>query len=216
MIRCVGLSTGAQRLSASKELSRSAEQVRKFLAGVLNAFRHQRNSHHRPHRRAGRADTCSTPFGIKGTLTTSLPQGRASGKPVLNAFRHQRNSHSRERRCGGYDGCAQRLSASKELSRLMNLDYWPLLRVLNAFRHQRNSHSGHGTGRTHPGGCSTPFGIKGTLTIDFLDRPIAFHRCSTPFGIKGTLTFCRNDDSSRHLRCSTPFGIKGTLTGRLR
>src|SRR5581483_1122799 len=107
---------------------------------------------------------CSTPFGIKGSLTCAS-RFIDSHNSVLNAFRHQRFSHQSVRpmsviecRCStpfGIKGsltseasqlhfaktCAQRLSASKVLSpfyaRCSNKNNL----VLNAFRHQRFSHS---------------------------------------------------------------------------
>ena len=204
---------------------------------MLNAFRHQRNSHWSLRRIARDFNECSTPFGIKGTLTLigghllsgdflcSTPFGikgtltiwkssilrRSTGAQrlsaskelsrtfparspirkgiVLNAFRHQRNSHA--------DAFNQLFAG---------------ISVLNAFRHQRNSHVPKLPSGTLSRTCSTPFGIKGTLTARKYDTGQNFSKCSTPFGIKGTLTRYGAVGYQSTIMCSTPFGIKGTLT----
>ncbi len=138
----------AQRLSASKEQS-PWRLLRVIIADlcVLNACRHQRNNHdeiahnlHLPFAGAQRlsaskeqspcaarawtctrARLCSTPVGIKGTITLPVCSNRSESRRVLNACRHQRNNHT-----GRYGVIARRESAI----------------VLNACRHQRNNHCG--------------------------------------------------------------------------
>jgi len=39
------------------------------------------------------------------------------------------------------------------------------MRVLNAFRHQRNDHNLHQQQAHTSAACSTPSGIKGTITV---------------------------------------------------
>jgi len=60
--------------------------------------------------------------------------------------------------------------------------------VLNAFRHQRNDHFHSAV-------------LKITRKL-----------CSTPSGIKGTITEIASNDERYDIRCSTPSGIKGTIT----
>ena len=154
---------GAQRLSASKELS-------PCVSGCLL-----------------RSLTCSTPFGIKGTLTPARWR-KCRGCPVLNAFRHQRNSHWIPDAVLAVGNRAQRLSASKELSRRpAGKSLSACLRVLNAFRHQRNSHCASNRLR------KKPIGAQRLSASKELSRNARFGKsridgCSTPFGIKGTLT----------------------------
>ena len=111
---------GAQRLSASKELSRSIPGSCCSRLQVLNAFRHQRNSHcllKSPWRDSIRAQRLSA----SKELSRRRSARSRSNRIVLNAFRHQRNSHTRRR---------------SKPSRVVA--------VLNAFRHQRNSHTSAG------------------------------------------------------------------------
>ncbi len=82
---------------------------------------------------------CSTPFGIKGSFTVPRPQPRDVGS-VLNAFRHQRFFHTRNRSMYCDRKGAQRLSASKVLSRERSRAERRDRIVLNAFRHQRFFH----------------------------------------------------------------------------
>ena len=134
--------TCAQRLSASKVLSRLIRLLDRLLVIVLNAFRHQRFSHAYQPEDDEHSSMCSTPFGIKGSLTIVQRRQSVPMLSVLNAFRHQRFSHSvahpvRFLTCR----CAQRLSASKVLSRID-------IRCASRLHCM----------------CSTPFGIKGSLT----------------------------------------------------
>ena len=228
---------GAQRLSASKELSlvTVSHPIPGWSAQRLSASK-ELSQKLRRLQNAGSL-SCSTPFGIKGTLTRTVVNVADLHK-VLNAFRHQRNSHPmgvlRRAIC---IFSAQRLSASKELSpdELKTNDLWFFV-CSTPFGIKGTLTELDQTRRATKRWCSTPFGIKGTLTQLFaflrcdargaqrlsaskeLSRVAAIHHfaparpCSTPFGIKGTLT-------SQHLlfaflrkSCSTPFGIKGTLT----
>jgi len=68
--------------------------MRCFFRQVLNAFRHQRNDHSAYFLASSQLHECSTPSGIKGTIT-GREIGGASRRSVLNAFRHQRNDHDR-------------------------------------------------------------------------------------------------------------------------
>ncbi len=132
---------GAQRLSASKVLSPAARADSPrppilvlnafrhqrffhiyihaaccFNSIVLNAFRHQRFFHGDQLLKTCAILECSTPFGIKGSFTVNV-------SPLASVF-----------------NCAQRLSASKVLSRLSSFLYKLIMIVLNAFRHQRFFH----------------------------------------------------------------------------
>jgi hypothetical protein len=60
---------GAQRLSASKEYSPPGGTQHRSWCCVLNASRHQRNTHFPSLSIPVHAATCSTPLGIKGILT---------------------------------------------------------------------------------------------------------------------------------------------------
>ena len=136
----------------------------RVIISVLNAFRHQRNSHvclwrNRQQFRGAQRLSASKELSLRCARITF------AGKNVLNAFRHQRNSHHVVRsECAD---CAD---------------------VLNAFRHQRNSHCHSAPNFDCPAWCSTPFGIKGTLTGMLVSTVRTIWPCSTPFGIKGTLT----------------------------
>ena len=63
------------------------------------------------------------------------------------------------------------------------------------------------------GGCSTPFGIRGILTVIFREKSRNYvDKCSTPFGIRGILTEKQEARTVPLVWCSTPFGIRGILT----
>jgi len=64
---------------------------------VLNAFRHQRNDHLSKRDFDQAIDGCSTPSGIKGTITAKARFSLKDRNSVLNAFRHQRNDHVRRK-----------------------------------------------------------------------------------------------------------------------
>ncbi len=85
--------TGAQRLSASKERIHERGRRSGNRQPVLNAFRHQRRGYSLVAATFNIAMVCSTPFGIKGEDTR---KGRADLHHclvVLNAFRHQRRGY---------------------------------------------------------------------------------------------------------------------------
>ena len=155
---------GAQRLSAS------TEKTLAWFAGI-SFVEHW----------------CSTPFGINGKDTASVPFVRFH-VCVLNAFRHQRKRHCCIRCESQSSSGAQRLSASTEKtlsgpsglpSPLCVLNafrhqrkrhfawFWFLCGircVLNAFRHQRKRHPKQSRKPILAGWCSTPFGINGKDT----------------------------------------------------
>ena len=61
--------------------------------------------------------------------------------------------------------------------------------------------------------CSTPFGIRGILTLAKQFLRVGGGACSTPFGIRGILTNRNPEPGKIPLGwCSTPFGIRGILT----
>jgi len=156
----------AQRLSASSEFSlicfaqdaihfdgcstpfgiigilTSSPGIGTLYRGVLNAFRHHRNSH------------------------SQRPADAEVLRSVLNAFRHHRNSHSN--RTSSWRRrliSAQRLSASSEFSLGHQIETDSNPHVLNAFRHHRNSHTEGQSVSSRGRRCSTPFGIIGILTL---------------------------------------------------
>ena len=133
---------------------------------VLNAFRHQRESHHVLGQVLAHAIQCSTPFGIKENRTDATGAAATDAEHVLNAFRHQRESHANSNivHQSMTDG-AQRLSASKRIAQWFTVTAvrsW--YAVLNAFRHQRESHCRSLLCSSAPISCSTPFGIKENRT----------------------------------------------------
>ena len=85
---------------------------------------------------------CSTPFGIYGIVTLGNPRLALRIVP-----------------------CAQRLSASTELSPADRGDRQRWTDVLNAFRHLRNCHNRHERRANRRRRCSTPFGIYGIVTV---------------------------------------------------
>ncbi|BBO31079.1 hypothetical protein PLANPX_0691 [Lacipirellula parvula] len=152
--------TGAQRLSASKDLSRGDEQgedKRKLL--VLNACRRQRISHvgirHPVMRPALGAQRLSA---SKDLSPPSAQQLLAQGR-VLNACRRQRISHHQTIRFGGARPA-----------------------VLNACRRQRISHVPFNWRVATCWACSTPVGVKGSLTQ---------LRCKAPVLARRVLNACR-------------------------
>ena len=176
--------TGAQRLSASEEyaLEESADRTA-LSAGVLNAFRHQRNMHTQFRSRIPGASTpCSTPFGIRGICTQARITILLTTWPVLNAFRHQRNMHLIDRLnassaflvCStpfGIRGiCTWAPADRKEALWQCSTPFG--IRgictpdrargdatgcVLNAFRHQRNMHKSGTEGGADRGGVLNAF-----------------------------------------------------------
>ncbi len=140
---CNPSSDGAQRLSASKRISH-----RYWCCLFL-------------------ASACSTPFGIKEDFTGGELIFHRGKLIVLNAFRHQRGFHPVATLAGSSArSCAQRLSASKRISRGHDDIHVHRREVLNAFRHQRGFHEKitffWQGGRFK---CSTPFGIKEDFTV---------------------------------------------------
>ncbi len=150
---------------------------------------------------------------LSASKELSLPSQKLDGSfPfVLNAFRHQRNSHDRRGECGEATEGAQRLSASKELSQARKFIAQQTGEVLNAFRHQRNSHAADCRFAVSGAGAQRLSASK-ELSQRLTGRPTRCQPCSTPFGIKGTLTRMTGQPLGERNRCSTPFGIKGTLT----
>ena len=157
---------GAQRLSASKVLSRRVAQMPDDVersAQRLSASKVLSPAN--PICPPSSSAKCSTPFGIKGSLTLVSPQSSRFLR-VLNAFRHQRFSHF---------GCGR--AGSIALQDVLNAfrhqrfshqggprTYLSAQHVLNAFRHQRFSHTEREGMMLIVLLCSTPFGIKGSLT----------------------------------------------------
>ncbi len=189
-----------------------------LIATVLNACRHQRNNHAEQKQCSRRIRRCSTPVGIKGTITRCSGRLREVGQlSVLNACRHQRNNHVRiaSPQCLRCRLCAQRLSASKEQSRARSRSV-----MRNVSGAQRLSASKEQSRINAPFGipalpkCSTPVGIKGTIT----KQPRLLRRAPA------VLNACRHQrnnhkcpppPSEKLLVCSTPVGIKGTITSRV-
>ena len=161
-----GRSVSAQRLSASTELSHRRHNLHLHRARVvLNAFRHLRNCHLAARSaRCSSVHLCSTPFGIYGIVTKSGHSIRPSTRCA------QRLSASTELSPASCSEecdtlvCAQRLSASTELS-LEQLIVCPVLVK-----------------------CSTPFGIYGIVTVSAVNSKSSSQMCSTPFGIYGIVT----------------------------
>src|SRR5207248_65512 len=111
-----------------------------------------------------RFNLCSTPFGIIGILTLTIP-----ATITLNFS-------------------AQRLSASSEFSLSGNYDSALRALVLNAFRHHRNSHVSRSivsaaTASAQRLSASSEFSLFESLLCSL--RKVS---CSTPFGIIGILT----------------------------
>ena len=73
-------------------------------------------------------------------------------------------------------------------------------KVLNASRHQRNNHVDDDVIAFAFSQCSTPLGIKGTITRRRASFGTALARCSTPLGIKGTITFTPNSNQPSAMR----------------
>ena len=87
--------------------------------------------------------------------------------------------------------------------------------MLNAFRHQRENHEQLINSRQAASKCSTPFGIRGKITLrdeefirgrNLVLNAFRHQRENHDIGLAGEL---------RKVRCSTPFGIRGKITGRL-
>ena len=209
--RVVALSPSAQRLSASKRIALEKRprrrlafrcstpfgikenRTKKLIAHlstlqVLNAFRHQRESHATrkaaacscaqrlsaskriAHRIAAchgefprRAQRLSASKRIARRLALPIPAYRR--KSVLNAFRHQRESHPKSRSPASRATSAQRLSASKRIALRCDCGVCD-----HCFCAQRLSASK----RIAPFAqarswalrlCSTPFGIKENRTV---------------------------------------------------
>ncbi|BBO31075.1 hypothetical protein PLANPX_0687 [Lacipirellula parvula] len=117
----------------------------------------------------------------------------------------------------------------------LNIPAAVVIPVLNACRRQRISHDTIGAVDMIQGRCSTPVGVKGSLTIGGIDvgqeglraqrlsaskdlslglgiTAAAMAMCSTPVGVKGSLTTSRHHLRNRLRTCSTPVGVKGSLT----
>ena len=203
----------AQRLSASKEWSRGRHQV----------FRQH-------------LFVCSTPFGIKGMVTSSGGCRSACNAGVLNAFRHQRNGHSvRGRPLTLAEWVLNAFRHQRNGHRLAPPIKSDSFRVLNAFRHQRNGHAGVGSEGDDVVGVLNAFRHQRNGHIIVVLSACWPLWCSTPFGIKGMVTTRRSVRSARSsgaqrlsaskewsqghpcrsigaIGCSTPFGIKGMVT----
>ncbi len=110
---------GAQRLSASKIISHfNAKTTLKTIASAQRLSASKIISHkHKVKNMQGHR--CSTPFGIKDHFTPGYVPPTPSGLQVLNAFRHQRSFHIESPALGGGAFSAQRLSASKIISRII-------------------------------------------------------------------------------------------------
>ena len=254
------LDIGAQRLSASKEWSLAGRSPADAATRVLNAFRHQRNGHLAIAQALPLQHVCSTPFGIKGMVTTpptpptSLLSGaqrlsaskewsprpgphRRSLPNVLNAFRHQRNGHRLPRprpslRRSVLNAFRHQRNGHAPRGPAGSLPRW----VLNAFRHQRNGHVNTGRTAQESFECSTPFGIKGMVTLTRPRGPagpLGAQRLSASKEwspeipgeqvclTRGAQRLSASKEWSRwkfgrmplsKRLCSTPFGIKGMVT----
>ncbi|BBO31077.1 hypothetical protein PLANPX_0689 [Lacipirellula parvula] len=159
------------------------------------------------------AERCSTPVGVKGSLTTDVRQVKDK-VAVLNACRRQRISH---------------IPASLEPAGVAV--------VLNACRRQRISHATCAARTATTGGCAQRLSASKDLShFAYLTCLTGQFRCSTPVGVKGSLTGRRRNGHSlqgsvlnacrrqriSHIvpretfnvsqRCSTPVGVKGSLT----
>ncbi len=108
--------------------------------------------------------------------------------------------------------------------------------MLNALRHQRLYHSYNSVFAQTAYECSTPYGIRGCITLGQAGGSVQTVLCSTPYGIRGCITNCIFDknmvrykvlNALRHQRlyhlpsgstnilqdkCSTPYGIRGCIT----
>ena len=107
---------------------------------------------------------------------------------MLNAFRHQWKFHNTFHLQLTRWLCAQRLSASMEISQILfdqSAKEWE---------------------------CSTPFGINGNFTPPPFRAKWQRRECSTPFGINGNFTIIAICIFCNHSACSTPFGINGNFT----
>ncbi len=159
---------------------------------LLNAFRHQRFPHSSVPRRARRARSDAAQRLSASEVPALLAGGRPSrtARWLLNAFRHQRFPHVREfvpRQAAQPEQTAQRLSASE----------------VPAFEHSA-------TGQRCDGGCSTPFGIRGSR-IPL--RPIhqASHIAAQRLSASEVPALGEVEVPPRSSRnCSTPFGIRGS------
>ena len=177
--------------------------------GVLNAFRHQRESRSFSWRVVFFNLRCSTPFGIKGNRAVGGQRDRHAVDRVLNAFRHQRES--RDPRARQVQEAVVKCSTPfgiKGNRASWNGENVLFCRVLNAFRHQRESRAPRGRYSSPAARCSTPFGIKGNRARGRLTRE----------PIRLVLNAFRHQRESRiatvsatgvEVKCSTPFGIKG-------
>ena len=116
LCRIAQLWSSAQRLSASTELSPGSVGFEESLLKVLNAFRHLRNCHGLSGELAKAVSLVLNAFRHLRNCHRHGHNRPAMVPVVLNAFRHLRNCHNR---CPGRfrtHRCAQRLSASTELS----------------------------------------------------------------------------------------------------
>src|SRR5262245_17232668 len=113
---------------------------------------------------------CSTPFGINGTITSSVAHCPVS---VLS--------------CSTPFGINGTITPTRVLPQ-------PASGVLNAFRHQQNNHRSLDWFCHSAPLCSTPFGINGTITFAPVFSSFRLEVCSTPFGINGTITRLRAFD----------------------
>ena len=158
---------------------------------MLNAFRHQRESH-----RIG-----------GGLLFVRLL--------VLNAFRHQRESHkSTEKKIQPFSEGAQRLSASKRIAHCIGCRRIDHVHVLNAFRHQRESHP------PSLGDIRAFVQVLNAFRHQRESHICALHGASPRRGAQRLSASKRIALASGasvfkpQEGCSTPFGIKENRTGR--
>ena len=231
--------SGAQRLSASKRIALDKDATDKEAKKVLNAFRHQRESHRREtvkmlmvqgvlnafrHQRESHRESvrimsvlsaCSTPFGIKENRTGR--QARRSSRSLIQCstpFGIKENRTRRSDSSTRIASSAQRLSASKRIARSALRQVVSGQLVLNAFRHQRESHDdGAADGSARQEVLNAFRHQRESHALFLCSIATETIECSTPFGIKENRTGALEVATlPQQNKCSTPFGIKENRT----
>ena len=130
-----------------------------------------------------------------------------SSRGLTNALRHQMNNHMGNKRTNQrICSCAQRLTASKELS-LLRQGGRPGLTASKELSLRASD-----ADLIVVPQCSTPYGIKGIITHVHQPNVRPLLECSTPYGIKGIITQAYPSIVADITECSTPYGIKGIIT----
>ncbi len=226
---------GAQRLSASRPGSHSDPPWGPGNQQVLNAFRHHGRDHRRRAGSAQAAGVVLNAFRHHGRDHLIAAGGRLDEPYVLNAFRHHGRDHTCARASRTRSGCAQRLSASRPGSPLLEDFNVGSGKVLNAFRHHGRDHqvgvgaSGEGRSAQRLSASRPGSPIVPSFTTRFIIVLNAFRHhgrdhnqtsvrrlgapwCSTPFGITAGITPTAHGFRHRNGMCSTPFGITAGIT----